>query len=74
MDVQPTSQEEKVKTEEDSAAKKERDATRQLKYVKLFIEDGKKELARKHCGDIIEKYPDTKAAKEAKDLLDKLKE
>jgi S1-C subfamily serine protease len=73
-DVQPTSQEEKVKTEEDSAAKKEREAARQLKYVKLFIEDGKKELARKHCSDIIEKYPDTKAAKEAKDLLDKIKE
>jgi len=74
MDVQSASQEEKVKTEEDTSAKKERDAARQLRYVKMFLDDGKKELARKHCDDIIEKYPDTKAAKEAKDLLDKLKD
>jgi S1-C subfamily serine protease len=74
MDVEPTAKEEKIKTDEDSAAKKERDAARQLKYVKLFMQDGKKELARKHCDDIIEKYPGTKAAKEAKDLLDKIKD
>ena len=74
MDVQPASQEEKVQTAEDTAAKKERDAARQLRYVRMFLDDGKKELARKHCEDIIEKYPDTKAAKEAKDLLHKLKD
>jgi len=74
MDVQPASQEEKVKTAEDTAAKKERDAARQLKYVKAFVSDGKKDLARKHCEDILEKYPDTKAGKEAKELLDKLNE
>jgi S1-C subfamily serine protease len=73
-EVQPASQDEKVKTEEDTAAKKERDATRQLKYVKMFRDDGKKDLARKHCEEIIEKYPDTKAAKEARDLLEKLKD
>ena len=55
-------------------AKKERDAARQLKYVKMFINDGKKELARKHCEEIIEKYRDTKAAKEAGELLERLKD
>jgi S1-C subfamily serine protease len=74
MDVQPAVQEEKVQTAEDTAAKKERDAARQLKYVKAFISDGKKDIARNHCEDIIEKYPNTKAAKEAKELLEKLKE
>jgi len=75
VEAQPASQEEKVKTEEDVAAKKERDAARQLKYVKMFINDGKKDLARKHCEEIIEKYPDTKAAKEAKEFLEnKLKD
>jgi S1-C subfamily serine protease len=74
MEVQPASQEEKIKTEEDSAAKKERDAARQLKYVKMFRDDGKKELARRHCEEIIEKYPETKAGKEARELLEKLKD
>jgi len=32
------------------------------------------DLARSHCHDIIEKYPDTKAAKEAKEFLEKLKD
>jgi S1-C subfamily serine protease len=73
-DVQPTSDQEKVKTEEDTTAKKERDAARQLKYVKEFVAAGKTDLARDHCHDIIDKFPGTKAAKEAKDLLEKLKE
>jgi len=74
VEAQPASQEEKVKTDEDITAKKERDAARQLKYVKMFINDGKKELARKHCEEIIEKYRDTKAAKEAGELLERLKD
>jgi S1-C subfamily serine protease len=73
-EVQPTAQEEKVQTVEGSAAKKERDAARQLGFVKVFIGDGKKDLARKRCEELIEKFPDTKAAKEAKELLDKLNE
>jgi len=73
-EVEPTSDQEKVKSEEDTAAKKERDAARQLKYVKEFVTDGKKDLARSHCHEIIEKYGGTKAAKEAQELLEKLKE
>jgi S1-C subfamily serine protease len=73
-EVQPTSDQEKTKPEEDNAGKKERDAARQLKYVKEFVADKKNDLARSHCYEIIEKYPGTKAAKEAKELLEKLKE
>jgi hypothetical protein len=57
---------------EDDAAKAERDAGRQLKYVKTFIEDGKNDLAIKHCKEIIKKYPKTPAAQESKKLLEKL--
>jgi hypothetical protein len=73
-EVEPTSDQEKVKPEEDAAAKKERDAARQLKYIKEFVSDGKKDLARSHCHEIIEKFPGTKAANEAKELLEKLKD
>jgi hypothetical protein len=57
---------------EDDIAKADRDANRQLKYVKTFIEDGKNDLAIKHCKEIIKKYPKTKAAEEAKKYLEKL--
>jgi hypothetical protein len=73
-EVQPTSDQEKIKPEEDTAAKKERDAARQLKYIKEFVTAGKTDLARDHCKDIIERFPNTKAAKEAKELLEKLKD
>jgi S1-C subfamily serine protease len=72
-EIQTTSQEEKTKSAEDTAAKKERDAARQLKYIKMFIDDGKKDLARKHCEELIDKFAGTKAAQEAQELLDKLK-
>jgi hypothetical protein len=53
---------------EDDVAK----AGRELKYVKGFIEDGKTDLAIKHCKEIIKKYPKTPAAQEAKKYLEKL--
>ena len=40
--------------------------------MKSFIEDGKNDLAIKHCKEIIKKYPKTPAAQEAKKLLEKL--
>jgi hypothetical protein len=73
-EVEPASDTIKTKPDEDIVAKKERDATRQLKYVKTFAAEGKNDLARSHCHDIIEKYPDTKAAKEAKELLEKIRD
>jgi hypothetical protein len=57
---------------EDDADKIDREAGRQLKYAKSFIEDGKNDLAIKKCNEIVKKYPKTKAAEEAKKLLEKL--
>jgi S1-C subfamily serine protease len=71
-EVQSTSDKSKVKSEEDPAAQKERDAARKLKLAKAFIDDGKKDIARKRCKDIVTQFPNTKAAKEAKELLEKL--
>jgi TolA-binding protein len=51
----------------------ERAAAAKLKLAKIFIEDGKLEDAREYCQDILKRYPKTKAAAEAKELLDKLK-
>jgi S1-C subfamily serine protease len=71
-EVQSTSDKSKVKSEEDPAVQKERDAARKLKLAKAFIDDGKKDIARNRCKDIITQFPNTKAAKEAKELLEKL--
>ena len=57
---------------EDAAAKAERDATRELKLAKLDLADanfGAK--ARKRLQDLIKKYPNTRAAEEARELLKK---
>jgi S1-C subfamily serine protease len=57
---------------EDAAAKAEHDAMRELKLAKLDLADptyGPK--ARKRLQDLIKKYPNTKAAEQAKELLKK---
>jgi len=57
---------------EDDGDKVDREAARQIKYAKSFMEDGKKDLAIKKLKEIIKKYPKTKAAEEAKKDLEKL--
>jgi TolA-binding protein len=57
---------------EDKGDKDEQDAARKLKLAKMLERDGLKDGAKKRYKEIIKKYPDTKAAKEAKELLDKL--
>jgi FimV-like protein len=57
---------------EDDPDKLEKDAARKLKLAKNLIEDGKIEGAREYLNEIKDKYKDTKAAAEAKELLDKL--
>ncbi len=57
---------------EDDADKFEREAGRQLKYAKTYIEDGKNDVAIKKLKEIVKKYPKTKPAEEAKGLLEKL--
>jgi hypothetical protein len=65
----------KKKAEADANAKKERSevaAASKLKAAKLLQSEGKTADARDYCEEIIKKYPDTKAAEEAKTLLEKL--
>lgn len=70
---------EKPKTEkpkdpepEDPDQKAERQANMKLATIKGVIEDGNNERAIELCQDLIKRFPTTKAAKEAKELLEKL--
>ncbi len=51
----------------------EETAARRLKLVREVIADGKTERARERLNELIKEYPNTKAAAEAKQLLEKLK-
>jgi len=75
-----TPMEKPTETAEDAAAKAEKEANVKLRLAKQFIEDARapgqekfRENARKRLNEIIETYPKTKAAAEAKELLEKLK-
>jgi S1-C subfamily serine protease len=50
--------------------KKEDEAASKLRLAKRLAADGLNERARERYQDIVKKYPDTKAAKEAKELLE----
>jgi hypothetical protein len=63
-------EETKPKTE-DAADKVEQEAARKLKFAKMFEADGLVDKAREKYKEIIEKYPNTQAAKEAERLLKK---
>ena len=45
-------------------------ATAMLRYAKTLLENGKKETGNYRLGQIVKEYPGTKAAEEAKRLLD----
>lgn len=65
----------KVKTEAESpvvAVDPEQEASRKLSSAKLLVEAGRLERAKDRCEKIISDFPTTKAAGEAKLLLDKL--
>jgi TolA-binding protein len=59
---------------EDDAEKAERDAAHKLGFAQTLAEDGKIAKAKERLQDILDKYPTTKAAEEAKKLLKKLNE
>lgn len=63
----------KTKTPADPAAEAERLASSKLKTALILLEDGKTEDAREFLEQILTRWPNTKAAGEAKTLLDKLK-
>jgi hypothetical protein len=62
-----------AKPETGSAEANEKAAASRLKFAKQFLEDGQVGDAREYCEEILKKYPTTKAAAEAKQLLVKLK-
>jgi hypothetical protein len=71
----------KKKTEEKTAAKEkpeddpdkdEKDAARKLNFAKTLAEDGKTAKAKERLEEVITKYPKTKAAEEARELLKNL--
>jgi hypothetical protein len=47
----------------------EQQAARKLQLAKEILKDGKKERAKERLEDIVAKFPDTKAAEEARQLL-----
>jgi S1-C subfamily serine protease len=47
-------------------------AARNLEFAKTLAEDGKVDIARKRYQRVVSEFPDTKAAAEAKQLLEKL--
>jgi hypothetical protein len=47
-------------------------AATKLKFARQLADDGKVEKAKERCQEIVSQYPNTKAAKEARQLLDKL--
>jgi FimV-like protein len=60
------------KPAEDDPEKVEKDAGRKLKLAKMLIDDGLAEQAREPLEEIVKKFPNTKAADEARQLLKKL--
>ncbi len=64
----------KEKTEpkpESKAERAEKDAASKLRVAKKLAADGLTEKAKERYKEIVEKYPNTKAGKEAKQLLEK---
>jgi TolA-binding protein len=57
---------------EEKPDKTEEEAARKLKFAKMFERDGLLDKAKEKYKEIVKKYPDTKAAKDAKKLLEKL--
>jgi hypothetical protein len=71
--VPPTNSEEKKDDEQDSEDPNEPIAASKLRSAKALLKLGKQEKAREYCEEIIKKYPKTKAASEATELLKKPK-
>jgi S1-C subfamily serine protease len=59
--------------EPDPADRTEQAAATKLDFAQTLAKEGKTERARQRCEEILKLYPNTKAAKEAKALLEKLK-
>jgi hypothetical protein len=58
---------------EPTADQKEKQAYSKLDLIKQLAKDGMKDKARRRLEELIQSFPDTKAATEAKEMLEKLK-
>lgn len=58
-----------VKKSEPSTRTPEQDASGKLQLARELLKDGKKDKAKPRLEDIVKKYPDTKAAEQARQLL-----
>jgi hypothetical protein len=66
----------RLKKERAASEKRETDeqyAAAQVRYAKKLIDQGDTNTAKERLQKVLKEYPDTKAAPEAQDLLDKLK-
>jgi TolA-binding protein len=72
--VETTAQPMTEKPVESAEERAEKDAARKLKLAKGFFDDKKWDGAKTRLEEIIEKFPKTKAATQAKQLLEKIKE
>jgi len=63
---------EKTESPADEGDKAEQDSARKLNFAKTLLDDGKTARAKARLEDIVEKYPKSKAAEEARELLKKL--
>jgi S1-C subfamily serine protease len=68
---EPTPAPDKPTPKPETAADQEETAARKLKIAKSLAADGKTDKARERYHDIVKLYPKTKAAEEAKQLLEK---
>lgn len=73
---EPTANKDSTKPKADATAddKTEQEAARKLKEAKGLAADGQNSKAKQRYKEVISKYPKTKAAEEAKDLLKKLED
>ena len=62
-----------TKPDDDKTTKTEKEAAHKLKLAKMLVDDGLQEKARTRLKELVDAYPKTKAAEEAKELLGKLK-
>jgi S1-C subfamily serine protease len=60
-------------TTDDDKTKAEKEATHKLKLAKMLLADGLQDKARTRLKEVVDAYPKTKAAEEAKELLKNLK-
>ncbi len=58
-----------TETDDGEAANPEQQAALKLRLAKDVLKDGKKARAKERLQDIVEKFPDTKAAEEARQIL-----